>query len=279
MLNIARNASIDTLRSKSYQNSQKNQELPENVYKGASNQTTQQNIDNIGLKKVLEKLKPEHRVLVELAYFKGFTHEEIAEMMTIPLGNGQDQDPKCVITIKRISKVNLKEYIASGIIESYVMGLASESERAEFEQMCAQYPELVAERRKFEESLEAYASEQAMRPPLEVKAKVLKAINTMENSKSPRSIGLLRFVAAAAVILLVGMVVLYYQANQQNKDLANTNKSLAERLDKSEATLNKLMGEIVPTRVPQSSIWSGRRSRLAPLQMSIGIPLTPASTS
>jgi RNA polymerase sigma-70 factor (ECF subfamily) len=86
MLNIARNASIDTLRSKSYQNSQKNQELPDNVYKGASNQTTQQNIDNIGLKKVLEKLKPEHRVLVELAYFKGFTHEEIAEMMTIPLG-------------------------------------------------------------------------------------------------------------------------------------------------------------------------------------------------
>ena len=140
--------------------------------------------------------------------------------------------------------MNLKEYIASGIIESYVMGLASEAERAEFEQMCAQYPELVAERRKFEESLEAYASEQAIRPPLEVKAKVLKAINTMENSKSPRSIGLLRFVAAAAVILLVGMVVLYYQANQQNKDLANTNKSLAERLDKSEATLNKLMGEI-----------------------------------
>ena len=61
--------------------------------------------------------------------------------------------------------MNLKEYIASGIIESYVMGLASEAERAEFEQMCAQYPELVAERRKFEESLEAYTSEQAIRPP------------------------------------------------------------------------------------------------------------------
>ena len=49
MLNIARNASIDTLRSKSYQNSQKNQELPDNVYKGVANQTTQLNVDNIGL--------------------------------------------------------------------------------------------------------------------------------------------------------------------------------------------------------------------------------------
>jgi len=103
MLNIARNAAIDTLRSKSYQNSQKNQELPDNVYKGASNQTTQQNIDNIGLKKVLEKLKPEHRVLVELAYFKGFTHEEIAEMMSIPLGT--------VKTRIRNALLQLREYL------------------------------------------------------------------------------------------------------------------------------------------------------------------------
>jgi RNA polymerase sigma factor (sigma-70 family) len=44
------------------------------------------NVDHIGLKKVLEKLKPEYRVLVELAYFKGFTHDEIAGIEGIPLG-------------------------------------------------------------------------------------------------------------------------------------------------------------------------------------------------
>ena len=136
--------------------------------------------------------------------------------------------------------MNLKEYIASGIIESYVMGLASETERAEFEQMCALHPELVAERRKFEESLEAYASEQAVRPPKEVKAKILKAIITMENSKSPRSIGLLRFVAAAAVILLIGMVVLYYQVSQQNKDLASANKALTDKVNADEAAIDKI---------------------------------------
>jgi RNA polymerase sigma factor (sigma-70 family) len=103
MLNIARNASIDTLRSKSYQNSQKNQVLPDNVYKGAINQTTQQNVDNIGLKKVLEKLKPEHRALVDLAYFKGFTHEEIADMMSIPLGT--------VKTRIRNALLQLREYL------------------------------------------------------------------------------------------------------------------------------------------------------------------------
>lgn len=103
MLNIARNASIDTLRSKGYQNAQKNQELPDNVYNGASIQAVQQDIDNIGLKKVLEKLKPEHRVLVDLAYFKGFTHEEIAAMMSIPLGT--------VKTRIRNALLQLREYL------------------------------------------------------------------------------------------------------------------------------------------------------------------------
>ncbi len=85
MLNITRNASIDTLRSKGYQNSQKNQELAENVYKD-SNQVIQTSVDAIGLKKTLAKLKPEQRVLIDLAYFKGYTHEEIAKLEDIPLG-------------------------------------------------------------------------------------------------------------------------------------------------------------------------------------------------
>lgn len=85
MLNIARNASIDVLRSKSFQNSQKNQSFPENV-DGIVSGSSQLNTDLIGLRKVLEKLKSEQRTLIELAYFKGYTHEEIADIEGIPLG-------------------------------------------------------------------------------------------------------------------------------------------------------------------------------------------------
>ena len=101
MLNITRNASIDTLRSKGYQNSQKNQGLSENVNRGS--QVTQTNIDNIGLNKILAKLKPEHRVLIELAYFKGYTHEEIAQIEDIPLGT--------VKTRIRNALLQLREYM------------------------------------------------------------------------------------------------------------------------------------------------------------------------
>ena len=105
MLNIARNASIDTIRSKSFQNSQKNQELSNNVNVNSSisNQTILPDIDNIGLRKTLETLKGEHRILIELAYFKGYTHEEIAKIEGIPLGT--------VKTRIRNALLQLREYL------------------------------------------------------------------------------------------------------------------------------------------------------------------------
>lgn len=84
MMNVARNASIDTVRSKGFQNSQQNQELTESVYdKGGS---TQLQTDQIGLRKVVHELKDEYKVLVELAYFQGYTQDEISKMLDIPLG-------------------------------------------------------------------------------------------------------------------------------------------------------------------------------------------------
>jgi len=139
--------------------------------------------------------------------------------------------------------VNIKEYIESGIIESYVMGLASESERAEFERLSAQHPELVAARRKFEEKLEAYASENAVPPPPEVKVKVFKAIINMENSTNARPSGLLRFVAAAAVVLLVAMGYLYFQTRQENRDLSSANDRLRDKVTETDSILKQIIGE------------------------------------
>lgn len=102
MLNVARNQSIDTVRSKGFQNSQKNRELPEAVFVENGGQV-QQDVDSIGLKKVLEKLKKEQRVLIDLAYFKGYTHEEIAELEGLPLGT--------VKTRIRTGLIQLREYL------------------------------------------------------------------------------------------------------------------------------------------------------------------------
>ena len=102
MLNISRNASIDLLRSKNYQNSQKNQEITDNVY--GLNQVNQTSIDSIGLSKFLGKLRPEQRVLIELAYFKGFTHDEIAQLEDIPLGTVKTRIRSALLQLREFLK-------------------------------------------------------------------------------------------------------------------------------------------------------------------------------
>lgn len=100
MLNIARNASIDTIRSKSYQNSQKNRELSENVYSSAG--VSQLHVDQIGLRKLVHQLKEEYRVLIDLSYFQGFTQDEISKMMDIPLGTVKTRLRTALIQLRGI---------------------------------------------------------------------------------------------------------------------------------------------------------------------------------
>jgi RNA polymerase sigma factor (sigma-70 family) len=83
MLNIARNASIDKVRSKNYQQSMRQQPIDDNEL---SHPVVRPGIDDFGLKKVLSKLKDEQRMLVDLSYYQGFTHEQIARALNIPLG-------------------------------------------------------------------------------------------------------------------------------------------------------------------------------------------------
>ncbi len=104
MMNIARNASIDTLRSKGYQNSRKNQSIQENVDTLQVTDVIQPGVDTIGLRKMLEKLKEEQRVLIELAYFKGYTHEEIAEQEKIPLGTVKTRIRNALIQLRELLK-------------------------------------------------------------------------------------------------------------------------------------------------------------------------------
>ena len=82
MLNIARNAAIDKTRSKGFQQSQKQIPLDGEVIQPS----VRPGIDDYGLKKLILKLKDEQRLLIDLSFFQGFTHEQIATALHIPLG-------------------------------------------------------------------------------------------------------------------------------------------------------------------------------------------------
>lgn len=102
MLNVARNASIDAIRSKNYIQSQQNRELTENVNDVGG--VVNINTDKIGLRKIVGQLKEDQRVLVELSYFEGFTQDEISKMLQIPLGTVKTRLRNALIQLKQVIK-------------------------------------------------------------------------------------------------------------------------------------------------------------------------------
>jgi len=86
MINIARNLAIDKLRSKDFKNQNKNQELENNVTSIDEQINTIYKPELLGIKELVETLKPEQKSILDLVYFKGYTHVEAAEELGIPLG-------------------------------------------------------------------------------------------------------------------------------------------------------------------------------------------------
>ena len=156
--------------------------------------------------------------------------------------------------------MNIQDYISSGIIQAYVLGLASEEERTEFERLAALHPELQQARDAFEKSLEQHAMDNGVTPPQKVKARFLEAIRdfsrtttssnppniiTMENEKLPvrKSGGSARFLLAASVILLIVLGWLAFRSNQQNSELQAANNALKQKFDSTDNLLNQLVEE------------------------------------
>lgn len=137
--------------------------------------------------------------------------------------------------------MNVQEYISSGIVESYVLGLASAEERSEFEQLCKQYPEVLKARIAFEEALEKQAMENAITPAADLKEKILEQISTSGKVVSipvvSKNLNWLKYAVAACIILLAGS--LYY-----NISLYNKNKKLQSDVDNTIAKLNDVENDI-----------------------------------
>ena len=86
MMNLARNAAIDKLRSKGEIMKGKIQTGEDDVNIRGNVQQTEVPTDTIGLRKIVAGMRPEYSVIVDMAYFKGYTLAEISKTLEIPLG-------------------------------------------------------------------------------------------------------------------------------------------------------------------------------------------------
>lgn len=139
--------------------------------------------------------------------------------------------------------MNIEEYIESGIIESCLLGLATQVERQEFEALCIQYPQIIEARRTFEKAIEDQLMKEAVNPPPIIKEKILQSLNIpgttglykmeKEHKTSTPKMNVWKWVAAAGILLLAGSAYWGYSVNNKYKKLLESNIEIANQPDHS----------------------------------------------
>ena len=104
MINIARNTAIDYLKSKGFQNELKNQSIPDFVYNSTALSTSNNTSDFIGFNNVLESLETDKQELINMAYYQGYTQNEISEQLKIPLGTVKTKMRNALMKLKDLLK-------------------------------------------------------------------------------------------------------------------------------------------------------------------------------
>lgn len=105
MLNIARNSAIDKLRSKGFNQTQKNLSSDNFVHLLDDATRSIQKIDSIGIQEFVKKLKPKCIQLIDLLFFKGYTQQEASDELEIPLGTVKTQNRNCINELKNLLQV------------------------------------------------------------------------------------------------------------------------------------------------------------------------------
>lgn len=96
ILNIARNAAIDKIRSKNFKNSKQNLNSEFFVDILETSESLNNKTDAIGIKKFVDKLAEKCIKVIELLYFKGYTQSEASETLNMPIGTIKTRNRNCI---------------------------------------------------------------------------------------------------------------------------------------------------------------------------------------
>lgn len=104
MLNIARNMAIDSTRSKHQKMRSKIQGDGDSVYQQGHLSVENKSHENIGLSRIIDNLKEEQKAIIDLAYFEGYTQEEIAGKLAMPLGTVKTKVRQALMALRELTK-------------------------------------------------------------------------------------------------------------------------------------------------------------------------------
>lgn len=160
-----------------------------------------------------------------------------------------------------IDIVDINEYIASGILESVTLGLASPQEVQEVACLSKIYPEIQAEFIRVQKRCEEMMLENAQAPDSAIRASLLKTIAETPQEKAPEKktegkiiamnaapevkgvSPMWKMMAAASLILTIGVCALWFLSNREVKRLDNIMASMEKEQLKNEQILQAMTVE------------------------------------
>ncbi len=101
MAQIARNCCLNQINSAKYQRAKQTDSLDPEVH---SNERLTENptVKDSGLSDVISKMDPEHRILIDYLYFKGYSQSETAKELDIPIGTVKTRIRKAILHLRKV---------------------------------------------------------------------------------------------------------------------------------------------------------------------------------
>ncbi|HQV01653.1 MAG: sigma-70 family RNA polymerase sigma factor [Bacteroidia bacterium] len=100
LLNVTRNLAIDKMRY----NSKRQADPIDNVMHKADRAVSHNTEDTIGVKELVANLKPEFKSVIAMAYFNGYTQDEISKELNVPLGTVKTRTRNALLELRKILK-------------------------------------------------------------------------------------------------------------------------------------------------------------------------------
>ncbi len=152
--------------------------------------------------------------------------------------------------------MNLQGYISTGILEAYVLGDVTANERVEVEGQLTLYPELRAELKKIEETLEVVAMRAAIAPGIHVKEKLMRTTGSVKSeakvvpiASAPVTTWKYAAAASVAIALMASYMAYSYRSRWIESQTALTeltaqNQQIAKDYNVVNQKLDKIQGDL-----------------------------------
>lgn len=179
--------------------------------------------------------------------------------------------------------MNTNEYIASGILESYVLGVTAPEERREVEKYASMYPEVKHELEAIEKAINSYAAEYSIAPSVQLKEKIIariaKEINTpidrpvirtLQNN-AVRADSKFSFwsVAATFLFLVSAGFAIYFgmknsRMNSSMSEMAKTNTALSDSIKAIASTVSQMQNDMTIMKDPNYKMVELKGLKISP---------------